>query len=120
MRLDKFTQPTLFPGFPIVHKNLDGHAPAAEVREKFKRVKPLKEISAQQRGWTLDMLNIVRRLVEEKRASALECGGTPPLSLDATRRVIPKRGHVRALQNEFTTADVYTFTRELETLHPDT
>ena len=36
--------------------------PAKEVREKFKRVKPLKELSVQQRGWTLDVLNIVRRL----------------------------------------------------------
>jgi type II restriction enzyme len=33
-----------------------------EVREKFKKVKPLKEISVAQRGWTLDVLNIVRRL----------------------------------------------------------
>jgi len=36
--------------------------PESEVREKFKRVKPLKEISVKQRGWTLDVLNIVRRL----------------------------------------------------------
>jgi type II restriction enzyme len=35
---------------------------AKEVREKFKKVKPLKEISVKQRGWTLDVLNIVRRL----------------------------------------------------------
>jgi len=60
-------------------------SPAAEVREKFKRVKPLKEISIRQRGWTLDVLNAVRRL-----------GKT-----------------------EFTTADAYAFTRELEKLHPD-
>jgi type II restriction enzyme len=33
-----------------------------EVREKFKKVKPLKEISVAQRGWTLDVLSIVRRL----------------------------------------------------------
>jgi type II restriction enzyme len=33
-----------------------------EVREKFKRVKPLKEISTKQRHWTLDVLNLVRRL----------------------------------------------------------
>ncbi|HZF00739.1 MAG TPA: DpnI domain-containing protein, partial [Methylomirabilota bacterium] len=33
-----------------------------EVREKFKKVKPLKDISVSQRGWTLDVLNIVRRL----------------------------------------------------------
>ena len=36
--------------------------PETEVREKFKRVKPLKDISVKQRGWTLDVLNIVRRL----------------------------------------------------------
>jgi type II restriction enzyme len=33
-----------------------------EVREKFKRIKPLKEISVTQRGWTLDVLNAIRRL----------------------------------------------------------
>jgi type II restriction enzyme len=32
------------------------------VREKFRRVKPLKEISVTQRGWTLDVLNAIRRL----------------------------------------------------------
>ena len=37
-------------------------ASVSEVREKFQRVKPLKEISVKQRGWTLDVLNIVRRL----------------------------------------------------------
>jgi type II restriction enzyme len=45
----------------------------------------LKDISVTQRGWTLDVLNAVRRL-----------GKT-----------------------EFTTADAYAFTRELEQLHPD-
>ncbi|MGB7768717.1 MAG: DpnI domain-containing protein, partial [Verrucomicrobiia bacterium] len=39
-------------------------SPATEVREKFKRVKPLKDISVTQRGWTLDVLNIVRRISE--------------------------------------------------------
>ena len=29
----------------------------------------------------------------------LECGDTSPLSHDATCRIEPKRGHVRALQN---------------------
>ena len=59
--------------------------PPEEVRERFKRVKPLKEISVKERGWTLDVLNVIRRL-----------GKT-----------------------EFTTADAYVFTRELEKLHPD-
>jgi hypothetical protein len=42
--------------------------PETEVREKFKRVKPLKDISVTQRGWTLDVLNAIRRLVSEGRA----------------------------------------------------
>src|SRR5208282_2340388 len=61
----------------------------------------------------LNRIPVEARITDAKRASALECGGTTPLSPDATRRVIPKRGHVRALQNEFTTAEVYTFEREL-------
>ena len=40
--------------------------PVKEVREKFQRVKPLKEISVKERGWTLDVLNIVRRLGEKE------------------------------------------------------
>ena len=96
----------------------------AEVREKFKRVKPLSEISVKQRGWTLDVLNIVRRITEAKRqragavqdasrdsrvigkrASVLDCGGPPPLSSASEC-------------SEFTNEDVYAFTRELEQLHP--
>lgn len=37
-------------------------APAEEVRAKFRRVKPLAEIEAAQRGWTLDVLNAIRTL----------------------------------------------------------
>jgi len=32
------------------------------VRERFKHVKPLKELSVKERGWTLDVLNGVRSL----------------------------------------------------------
>ncbi len=60
-------------------------SPEKEVRERFRRVKPLADIKAKERGWTLDVLNAVRRL-----------GKT-----------------------QFATADVYSFTRELEGLHPD-
>jgi hypothetical protein len=96
--------------------------PPSEVREKFKRVKPLKELSVKERGWTLDVLNIVRRLTDEKRqrtgalqdasrnprvsgqrASVLDCGGPPPLSA----------------AGEFKNEDVYAHARELEQLHPD-
>jgi type II restriction enzyme len=59
--------------------------PAKEVRDRFKRIKPLGEIKAKERGWTLDVLNAVRRL-----------------------------GKI-----EFTTNDAYSFTSELEALHPD-
>jgi type II restriction enzyme len=93
--------------------------PPEEVRARFKRVIPLKDIGIKERGWTLDVLNIVRRLYD---ARPLECGDTSPPSPDAIppmRDVVPKRGHVRALQNEFTTAEVYAFERELEKLHPD-
>jgi type II restriction enzyme len=60
-------------------------APRSEVRAQFRKVKPLGEINAKERGWTLDVLNAVRRL-----------GKT-----------------------QFTTNDAYSFTRELEQLHPD-
>jgi hypothetical protein len=78
------------------------------------------------RSWTLDILNIVRRIAEGKRqragalqdasrnsqvagirASVLDCGGPPPLSPE------------RFGEPEFTNEDVYAFARELEKLHPD-
>jgi hypothetical protein len=78
-----------------------------EVREKFRRVKPLKDISVTQRGWTLDVLNVVRRLISEGRALR-----DPNISDQMGRRGTPP-------SDSFTTADVYAFTRELEKLHPD-
>jgi type II restriction enzyme len=36
--------------------------PEAEVRAQFRRVKPLGEIKAKERGWTLDVLNAIRTL----------------------------------------------------------
>jgi type II restriction enzyme len=33
-----------------------------EVREQFRKVKPLKQLSVKERGWTLDVLNGVRSL----------------------------------------------------------
>jgi len=36
--------------------------PEREVRARYRHVKPLGEIDAKQRGWTLDVLNAVRRL----------------------------------------------------------
>src|SRR5208282_6498132 len=72
--------------------------PPEEVRARFKRVKPLGEIKAKERGWTLDVLNVVRRL------SLTRPAGHP----------LPSDG-----RGTFTTTDVYAFERELEKLHPD-
>ena len=77
--------------------------PPEEVREQFKRVKPLKEIGVKERGWTLDVLNAIRRLVESRRRG------------DET----PSNQRLLTSSPTFTTADAYTFTRELERLHPD-
>jgi type II restriction enzyme len=82
-----------------------------EVRAQFKRVKPLKDISVTQRGWTLDVLNIVRRLVESRRRG--------DKSLKPTGQPESLRLLTSSPTNEFTTAEVYAFERELEKLHPD-
>ena len=37
-------------------------ADPAQVRARYTRLKPIREIKTAQRGWTLDVLNIVRRL----------------------------------------------------------
>jgi hypothetical protein len=73
------------------------------------------------RGWTLDVLNVVRRLVEEKRANVLDCGGKRSATPLLPRNQPSSQSGVTAaaLQNEFTTADVYAFERALEKLHPD-
>ena len=82
--------------------------PPEEVRAQYKRVKPLKDISVTQRGWTLDVLNIVRRLCD--RSSGRESAHSIPSSLSRL---------MSAATGIFTTADAYAFTRELEKLHPD-
>ena len=37
-------------------------APAAEVREAYARLRPLENLTIEKRGWTLDVLNVVRSL----------------------------------------------------------
>jgi type II restriction enzyme len=81
--------------------------PPEEVREKFRRVKPLKDIPITQRGWTLDVLNIVRRLVNSEGRAPRD----PNIGKMGARITRPS--------DSFTTADVYAFERELEKLHPD-
>ena len=81
--------------------------PPEEVREKFKRVKSLKDNSVKERGWTLEVLNIVRRVVSEGRAPR-----APNISSQSGARGTRP-------SDSFTTTDAYAFTRELEQLHPD-
>ncbi len=76
--------------------------PPEEVRKQFRHIKPLKDIPVQMRGWTLDVLNVVRRISEV---------GTGRCAVRTSQRDVPT--------STFTTADAYTFTRELEKLHPD-
>ena len=73
------------------------------------------EFSVTQRGWMLDVLNIVRRLSEAgtaRCAVSAPSGRKFPAALPAgtSQRDVPT--------NTFTTADAYAFTRELEQLHP--
>jgi hypothetical protein len=70
----------------------------------------LKDISVTQRGWTLDVLNVVRRLVESRRRGH----ETPSKKSGIDQSLLTS-----SPTNEFATADVYAFTRELEKLHPD-
>ena len=44
--------------------------PAAVVRENFKRIKPLKDFSVKDRGWILDVFNIVQRLGKPEFSNA--------------------------------------------------
>lgn len=40
--------------------------PAAEVRRAYKRLRPLEKIKAEKRGWTLNVLNVVRGLEKKE------------------------------------------------------
>jgi type II restriction enzyme len=73
----------------------------AWVREQYALLRPLTKAKHDARGWTLDVLNIVRRLQEWRRGAADYRKGTP----------------WRA-PTEFTLADVYAFAGELARLHP--
>lgn len=64
------------------------------VREQYARLRPLENVQHDARGWTLDVLNIVRRL-------------------EASRRGTPGRA-----PTSFTLAEVYQFADELARLHP--
>ena len=85
-------------------------SPAHEVREKFKRVNPLKEISVKERGWTLEVLTLVRRLVDRRRRG----NETQTEKSGPSQRLLTSSPTA-----EFTNGDAYTLADQLAQLHPD-
>jgi type II restriction enzyme len=65
-----------------------------DVRQQYARLRPLAKVRHDARGWTLDVLNIVRRIQEFRTGTG------------------------RRAPTTFTLADVYTFARDLARLHP--
>jgi len=84
--------------------------PPEEVRAQFGRVKPLKEIGVKERGWTLDVLNGIRSLVESRRR------GDESLT---EKSEIDQSLLTSSPTNEFTNGDAYTLADQLAQLHPD-
>ena len=106
--------------------------PPEEVREKFRRIKPFKELSIAQRGWTLDVLNIVRRISDCRRRglprhSKATAGHETPTNRNQGDGEGRTSGISQSLltssatetENVFTNDDVYAYERELAQLHPD-
>lgn len=87
--------------------------PAAEVRRAYKRLRPLEKIKAEKRGWTLDVLNVVRALVEEREAGRAEA---TPLQFGGKMQECRPNGTV--LHNTFTLDEVYAHAEELGKRHP--
>lgn len=79
--------------------------PAAEVRQAYRRLRPLEKLKAETRGWTLDVLQVVRALVEEREAGRAGFAAQP-------KEAAP-------LHRTFTLDEVYAHTEELAKLHPD-
>jgi Dam-replacing HTH domain len=99
------------------------------VREQFRRVKSaFAELPVSLRGWTLDVLTVVRRLGARgsfRTGNGREVGGhRPPLQRGAhapSRAVFGAPAeHIPPPPSpiEFSNEDVYAFERELEALHP--
>jgi len=64
-------------------------APKKIVRERFAKLKPLAELSLPQRGWTLDVLNVVRKVGKQEFTLAEVQEHAPEL-----QRLHPENRHV--------------------------
>jgi type II restriction enzyme len=90
----------------------DGEIATPEgVRRQFNHLKPLAALPADLRGWTLNVLNLVRRVVECSRRGneALTRKSKPEINQSLLTSSPTK---------EFTNEDLYAFERELAALHP--
>ncbi len=65
-------------------------AAPADVRAQYARIRPLEALKAEQRGWTLDVLNVVRSLGKAEFSLADVYGFEGELA-----RLHPKNRHVR-------------------------
>jgi type II restriction enzyme len=63
---------------------------AAEVRRAYQRLRPLEKLNVQKRGWTLDVLNVLRSL--EREQFALSDVYT---HVEQLAKLHPKNAHVR-------------------------
>jgi type II restriction enzyme len=64
--------------------------PPAKVREQYSRLRPLEKLSQDARGWTLDLLNVIRSL--EKKEFSLSEVYVQRNSLQALH---PRNAHIR-------------------------
>ena len=63
--------------------------PASEVRQAYKRLRPLENLKVEKRGWTLDVLNVVRSL-NKKEFSLSDLYA----HADALAKLHPKNAHI--------------------------
>jgi type II restriction enzyme len=73
---------------PVV---LDGAVtPAREVRRAYQRLRPLEKLQVEKRGWTLDVLQLIRSLNKDEFSLAQVYADA-----DALAKLHPKNSHVR-------------------------
>jgi type II restriction enzyme len=63
---------------------------AAEVRRAYRRLRPLEKLKAETRGWSLDVLNVVRSLNKPKFSLSDVYAHTADLA-----KLHPNNAHVR-------------------------
>ena len=73
---------------PVIREGVPSDAP--EVRRRFARLRPLAQLSLEKRGWTLDVLNVIR-LLGRQEFSLSDVYGFE----DSLARLHPDNRHIR-------------------------